>query len=44
MFDSKKVVSRVLHEDMERQTVRRMMRQAQKEQQTLQKKKSEQER
>ena len=44
MFDSKKVVSRVLHEDMERQAVRRMMRQAQKEQQTLQKKKSEQER
>ena len=44
MFDSKKAVSRMLHEDMERQAVRRMMRQAQKEQQTLQKKKSEQER
>ena len=44
MFDSKKAVSRMLHEDIERQVVRRMMRQAQKEQQTLQKKKSEQER
>ena len=44
MFDSKKAVSRMLHEDMEQQEVRRMMRQAQKEQQTLQKKKSEQER
>ena len=44
MFDSKKAVFRMLHEDMERQAVRRMMRQAQKEQQTLQKKKSEQER
>ena len=44
MFDSKKAVSRMLHEDMERQAVRRMMRQAQKEQQTFQKKKSEQER
>ncbi len=32
MFDSKKVVSRMLHEDMERQAVRRMVRQAQKEQ------------
>ena len=44
MFDSKKSVSRMLHEDMERQAVRRMMRQAHKEQQTFQKKKSEQER
>lgn len=44
MFDGKKAVSRMLHEDIERQVVRRMMRQAQKEQQTLQKKKSEQER
>ena len=33
MFDSKKTVSRMLHEDMERQAVRRMVRQAQKEQQ-----------
>ena len=33
MFDSKKVVSRMLHEDIERQAVRRMVRQAQKEQQ-----------
>ena len=30
MFDSKKAVSRMLHEDMERQAVRRMVRQAQK--------------
>ena len=44
MFDSKKAVSRMLHEDIERQAVRRMVRQAQKEQQTFQKKKSEQER
>ena len=44
MFDSKKAVSRMLHEDMERQAMRRMVRQAQKEQQTFQKKKSEQER
>ena len=44
MFDSKKAVSRMLHEDMERQAVRRMVRQAHKEQQTFQKKKSEQER
>ena len=44
MFDSKKAVSRMLHEDMERQAVRRMVWQAQKEQQTFQKKKSEQER
>ena len=36
--------SAMLYEDMERQAVRRMVRQAQKEQQTLQKKKSEQER
>lgn len=33
MFDSKKTVSRMLHEDMERQAVRRMVRQVQKEQQ-----------
>ena len=33
MFDSKKAVSRMLHEDMERQAVRRMVRQVQKEQQ-----------
>ena len=32
MFDSKKAVSRMLHEDMERQAVRRMVRQGQKEQ------------
>ena len=44
MFDSKKAVSRMLHEDIERQAVRRMMRQTHKEQQTFQKKKSEQER
>ena len=44
MFDSKKVVFRMLHEDMERQAVRRMVRQAQKEQQTFQKKRGEQER
>ena len=44
MFDSKKAVSRMLHEDMERQAVRRMVRQAQEEQQTFRKKKSEQER
>ena len=40
MFDSKKAVSRMLHEDMERQAVRRMVWQAQKEQQTFHKKKS----
>ena len=34
----------MLHEDMERQAVRRMVRQSQKELQTFQKKKSEQER
>lgn len=44
MFDSKKAVSHMLHEDIERQAVRRMVRQAQEEQQTFQKKKSEQER
>lgn len=44
MFDSKKAVSRMLHEDMERQAVQRMVRQAQKGRQTLQKKKIEQER
>ena len=32
MFDSKKAVSRVLHEDVERQAVRKLVRQAQKEQ------------
>ena len=31
MFDSKKAVSRMLHEDIEQQAVRRMVRQAQKE-------------
>ena len=40
MFDSKKAVTRILHEDIERQAVRRMVRKAQKEQQTSQKKKS----
>ena len=45
MFDSKKAVSRMLHEDMERQAVRRMVRQAQKEQMILSKeKRKEQER
>ena len=44
MFDSKKAVSRMLNEDMERQAVRRLVRQAQKEQQAFQKKRSEQER
>ena len=39
MFDSKKAVSRMLHEDMERQAVRRMMRRAQEGQQIPQKKK-----
>lgn len=33
MFDSQKAVSRMLHEDIERQAVRRMVRQAQKGQQ-----------
>ena len=33
MFDSKKTVSRMLNEDIERQAVRRMVRQAQREQQ-----------
>ena len=41
MFGSKKAVSRMLHEGIERQSVRRMVRQAQ---QTFQKEKSEQER
>ena len=41
MFNIKKAVSRMLHEDIERQAVRRMVRQAQ---QTFQKEKSEQER
>ena len=44
MFDSKKAVSRMLHEDMERQAVRRLVRQAQKGQQIFQNKKREQER
>ena len=44
MFDSKKTVSRMLHEDMERRTVQRMVRQAQKGRQTFYKKKIEQER
>lgn len=39
MFDSKKAVSRMLHEDMERRAVRRMVRQAQKVHQTPHKKK-----
>ena len=39
MFDSKKAVSRMLHEDMERQAVRKVVRQAQKEQQVSHKKK-----
>lgn len=39
MFHSKKVVSRMLGEEAERQAVRRMVRQAQKEQQISQKKK-----
>ena len=45
MFDSKKAVSRMLHEDIERQAVRRMVRQAQKEENISHKKKrNEQER
>lgn len=45
MFDSKKSVSRMLNEDIERQAVRRMVRQAQQEQQISYKEKSkEQER
>ncbi len=45
MFDSKKAVSRMLYEDMERQAVRKLVRQAQKEQQTHYKRKhKEQER
>ena len=39
MFDSKKAVSRMLHEDMERQAVRRMVQQVQKGQRIFQKKK-----
>ena len=39
MFDSKKTVFRMLHEDIERQAVRRMVRQTQKVQQTLRKEK-----
>lgn len=38
MLDSKKTVSRMLHEDMELQAVRRMVRQAQKGQQVSSKK------
>ncbi|MBB5263530.1 chromosome segregation ATPase [Catenibacillus scindens] len=45
MFDSKKAVSRMLHEEMEQQAVRRLVRQAQKGQQTHYKRKhKEQER
>ena len=45
MFDSKKAVSRMLHEDIERQAVQRMVRQAQKEEKISCKKKcKEQER
>ena len=44
MFDSKKAVSRMLGEDAERQAVRKLVRQAQKGQQTFQKEKSAQER
>lgn len=44
MVDSKKTVSRMLHEDMERRAVQRMVRQAQKGRQTFYKKKIEQER
>lgn len=44
MFDSRKTVSRMLHEDMERRAVQRMVRQAQKGRQTFYKKKVEQER
>ena len=44
MFDSKKTVSQMLREDMERQAVRKLVRQAQKEQKIVQKKKGEQER
>ena len=40
MFDSKKAVSRMLHEDIERQAVRRMVRKAKKEQQASHEKKS----
>ncbi|OUP04122.1 hypothetical protein B5F35_17790, partial [Anaeromassilibacillus sp. An200] len=40
MFDSKKAISRMLHEDMERQAVQRMVRQAQKVQQTFRKEKA----
>ena len=39
MFDSKKAVSRMLHEEMEQQAVRRLVRQAQKGQQTHYKRK-----
>ena len=35
MFDSKKAVSRMLHEDIERQAVQRLVRQAQKERSTF---------
>ena len=40
MFDSKKVISRMLHEDIERQTMRKLVRQAHKEQQTFRKEKA----
>ena len=41
MFDSKKAVSRMLHEDKERQAVRRMVRQAQKEHRIFPRKKDD---
>ncbi len=44
MFDSKKAVSRMLHEDIERRAVRRNGTTGAKEQQTFKKKMSEQER
>ena len=44
MLDSQRTVSQMLHEDMERQTIRKLVRQTQKKHQTFQRKKSEQER
>lgn len=44
MFDSNKTVSRIPNKDIKRQAIRRMIRQAQKEQQTFQKEKKLQER
>ena len=40
MMDSKKTVSRMLNEDMERQTMRKMVRQAQREPRTFHSEKS----